>query len=309
MARKVIIKQRAAEWSQGLGLDTAYTSNKDKTDRKPLDPHSTVKGAFNRFTLRRGPDMRWLTGIDPDSGAFRTIEDEKLRKQKISEAEANKKRLERITGKDLSGTSDFWLNFSIKLVHQSGDTVLDLSEPDQEMQYYAGLASGLFAPSEDDLHQDKYRDCRFYVYNGEEVVSRQKQNKLKRREIISILYNYKSNKERLYYIAKVTDIVASRSMDAEDIFNIISDYAETLPSSKLESFKEVITRDPKELQVNVKTKEAIERDVIRYNSSTRSYLFLGKQVGKTVDNCIDFFSRSENEHLFTQLEESLEESL
>lgn len=306
MARKIVIKQRAAFWSSGMGMENAYTTNGDKTNRQALEPHSTVKGAFNKYTVRKGPDGRWLTGIDPEAAAFKRISDEKLKAQKIKEAQSNLDRLQRITGKDLSGLSDSWLNFAIKVVHQSGDTVFDLDFPDQELQFLAGVASHIFAPSEDDLKQEKYKDCRFYVYNGEEVVSKQKQNKLLRREIVSLLHNYKDNKERLYYIAKTCDIVATRTMTNEDIFNILADHAESAPPSLLEGFKDVVTRDPKDLQVNVKVKEAIERDIIRYNGTTKSFLFLGKQVGRTTDGVIQYFSETQNENLFSQVEEAIE---
>lgn len=305
--RKVIIKQREASWSSGMGLNNAYTTKGDKSDRKPLEAHSTIKGAFNRYTLRKGPDNRWLTGIDPEAAEFKRIQDPKLKEKKIKKAEEDLERLERITGFKLDALSDHWLNFSIKLVQQQGDTELNLDDPDHELQYLGGLASRLFAPSEDDLNNEDYNHCRFYVYNGEEVVSRQKSNKLLRREIIFTLFNYKDNKERLYFIAKTADIVANRSMSAEDIFHILSDYADTAPVSVLEQFKDVVKREPKELQITVRVKEAIERDIIRFNSASKTMIFLGKQVGRNADTAIDFFSRKENEHIFAQLEEALEE--
>lgn len=306
MAKRVYIKQRVAAWSNGMGMDRAYTTNQEKTTRNDLEPHSTMKGAFNIYTIRKGPDGRWLTGIDPDAASIRRIGDEKLRKQKAKEAQDNLDRLEKITGKKWNALSDEWLDFKINLVHRQGDTYLDLDQPEQELQYRAGIASLLFAPSEDDLKQEKYRECRFYVYNGDEVVSRQKQNKLLRREITSLLYNYKDNKERLYFIAKTCDIIANRSMEAQDIFHILCDHAETAPPSALESFKDVVVREPRDLQINVKVKEAIERDIIRFNSTTKSFLFLGKQVGRNVDSAIEYFSQTENESMFVQLEEALD---
>ena len=300
MANEVIIKQTEAYWSKWLGLNNSYGEIDDR--RVDFGKTSTVKGAFVKFVPEIAPDGRWATGMDELSVGLNRITDAKLREAEKKKRKEKRERLESILGKDLSGTSSFWETVIFDVVTREGDLILNIDNPQDEIKLSLLLASGKVAPSEDDLHRSEYRDARFYVYDARAEKSKTKTNKLKRKELQSILYNYKSDKDRLYYLCRYFSILVSPDMEADEMFLMLDEHISNYSSANLDIAKAKLTASPAELITNVIVTEAIRKEVFSFHKQHQSFYFQEKPIGTNAEQIIKFFSKSENLDLRNNLE-------
>lgn len=311
MGKQFEIRQAPAEWTAMLGMDRAYSTDADGGNRKDLPVMNTVNGAIHWVSVRKNPDGRWATGLDPKSAIFKyQYSDEKEREEAIEKVAKLKEELEDLTGKNLdsSPTNDLWAFYKIPLVNRSGSVVFKEDVPEDRLMLRVAIASGHIAPSKAHLKEDLYRDCKFYIHNPSEQSSKKSEIARKRAKAISLLTAFEDQKDRLYAIGKVIGAHVSLQMTVEALFDLLLEYVENTPASGMDSLIETLNADPKALVVNVKVKEVMARgDIFGFNKDWNAFTFLGKKIGLDVDQIISYFEDKKNENDFAALESKLEE--
>lgn len=311
MGKQYEIRQAPAEWTSMLGMDKAYSTDIDGADRKDLPVMNTVNGAIHWVSVRKNPDGRWATGLDPKSAIFKyQYTDVSEREEAIAKVAQLKEELEDLTGENLdsSPTNNFWAFYKIPLVNRSGSVIFKEDVPKDRLMLRVAIASGHIAPSKAHLKEELYRDCKFYIHNPSEQASKKSEIARKRAKAISLLTAFDDQKDRLYAIGKVIGAHVSLQMKVESLFDLLLEFIENTPQSQMDSVIETLNADPKSLVVNIKVKEVMERgDIFGFNKDWNSFTFLGKKIGLDVDQIIAYFEDKKHENDFAALEAKLEE--
>ncbi len=290
MATLVEIKQVPDLGAQMLGLD--------KYDK------SKFPGTFEIMQCGRGADGRWVTGLDEFALSIKAIKDPELRKKRQDEVKEIREDLERLTGHDLSGNSDFWLTFYVKIVDKLG---LNLDIPMDRVRYYVLLSNKFSAPELEAKIDPDYINTKFYMHRSESEEGQKAVKSRERDKAISDLFLMYDNEFKLKLIGryilgtKVKDV-----MQKDTVYNLLRDAITTdKEGTVVRKFAEATAKTIEELQYKLIIDEAVQRHVIRIREG---YYQRGNATyGKSMKDVIKFLSSAENANEFSSVKEEVEE--
>lgn len=290
MGTLVEIKQSADLSAQMLGLD--------KYNR------SKFPGTFEVLQPGKTPDGRWVTGMDENAVSIKSISDPVLRAERQEEIRDIREELERLTGLDLSGTSQYWNTYYIKIVDK---LALNFDNPADRVKYYVLLSNHYAAPELEAKADSDYMNTKFYMHRAENEEGTKAVKSRERDKSVAELYAMYDNKPKLILIGKY--LLGSKvkdSMTQDGIYNLLR---ETLTNDKdgsaIRKFNEATSKTIEELQYKLIVDEAIARHVIRIRDG---YYQRGNATyGKTMKDVLKFLSSPENANEFASIKEEVEE--
>lgn len=290
MATLVEIKQSADLGAQMLGLD--------KYDK------SKFPGTFEIMQAGRGADQRWVTGLDENAVSIRSISDPELRQKRKEEVKDLREELERLTGHDLTATSDFWLNFYIKIVDK---LALNFDIPLDRVKYYVLLANNFSAPELEAKGNPDYINAKFYMHRSDNEDNQKAVKSRERDKAVSDLFLLYDNVSKLRLIGRfILGTRVKENMSQDGVYNLLRDaLSNDKEGTIVRKFAEATSKTIEELQYKLIVDEAVQRHVIRIREG---YYQRGNATyGKTMKDVIKFLSSPENANEFLSIKEEVEE--
>lgn len=250
---------------------------------------------------------RWLTGIDEDSPLLLNVRDIETRESIKAERKAERERLELLLGKDLSGTSDYWATFFVRLDSDS-DLVLNKANPIQCISYYVLLENGYIAPSKEAAKDPRYRSAKYYAYfdalANKESASIQKIKDRARAELLKI----SDNKEYMVLIGQALEgPIYSTKQDEDTLYTMLSAFIEN-PKEKAnrDKFLKTIAKPKEELQFRILVDRAFRAKIIKQVNGT--YQRGQVSLGRTPEEVFKKLSTPEYANEFLSIREELQEA-
>jgi hypothetical protein len=290
MSTLIEVKQTPDLSAQMLGLD--------KYNR------SKFPGTFEVLQAGRTSDGRWITGIDEDSVSVKRISDPVLRQERYEEIRAIRQDLERLTGHDLSGLSEFWDTFYINIVDKLG---LNFDSPLDRFKYYMLIANNYAAPELESINNPDFSGTKFYIHRADTEDSNTSIKSRERDKAISELFNMYENKNKLVLIGKyILGAKIKDEMSKDGIYNLLRSSLENDKEGVVvRRFVDATTKTIEELQYKLIIDEAIAKHVIRIREG---YYQRGNATyGKTMKDVVKFLSSPENANEFASIKEEVEE--
>jgi hypothetical protein len=290
MATLVEVKQVSDLSAQSLGLD--------KYNR------SKFPDVFEIMQPGRGQDGRWITGLDEGALAIKQIKDPEVRKARQDEVKERREDLERTTGHDLSGNSDFWLTFYIKIRDK---LPLNMDVPMDNVKYWVLLANRFAAPELEATVDPDYLHSKFYIHRTDSEDGQKSVKSRERDKAISDLYLMYENPHKMKLIGRyIFGTRIKESMGIDSVYNIMREgITNDKEGTIVRKFAEAVVKTIEELQYKLIIDEAIEKHVIRIREG---YYQRGNATyGKTLKEVIKFLSSVENSSEFASVKEEVEE--
>ncbi len=180
---------------------------------------SRLPGTSERLQVAVNTDGRYITGLDEKSFV---IKDEAT-KEKVK---AKREALEATTGKDLSGTSEFWSQF-LMTIPSDEDLVLNTENPMDEVKYRALIANGYVAPDFAALSNPGYKDANYYCHLEAEAVKEDIGNRKTRDKAIGKLGTIAENKNRMVLVGQFLEGAKyDNKLDEDTLYKMLREYIE-----------------------------------------------------------------------------------
>lgn len=270
---KVIIKQIPDDYAIATGL------NKYNRSKMP--------GTSEFLQVAINLDGRYVTGIDEDAYAIKSIKDPVEREEKIKEIKELREYLEQATQQDLSGTSAFWETFGIHISADS-DLTLHRANPRDVIKYHALIANRYAAPDFASTSKPAYLNCKFYCHIEEkvnqEIVSTQKLRDKARSE----LYALSENEDRAVLIGQYLEGDKYKTgMSPSTVYRMLSDFIDnSAEPENLKKFTKANALSTEDLTYKIVIDRAIKRKHIKYKDGyyQRGQVTLGKNPLEVYEN-------------------------
>lgn len=269
----VTIRQIPSEFSEAIGLD--------KYNR------SRLPGTKEDLYAAENSDGRFITGIDEDSFLIKSNEDKlKVKDERL--------KLEGLTGKDLSGKSDFWRTFYVR-IWSDKDLVLDLTIPIQKVAYYLLVSNLYIAPCKDDISLAKYKDANYYAFTQESEIKEVTGNRKTRDKAIAQLIEISDNKDKMVLTGQYLEgIKYDDKLGENALYAMLREYIEQKDLKFAKLFIKALTMTTEEIQRKMLIDKAFKRGLIKpvkVGPKKTSYQFgqvpLGSKVEEVYTNLND----------------------
>lgn len=290
MSTLVEIKQTPDGSARTLGLD--------KYNR------SKFPGTFEVLQPARSADGRWVTGIDEQSVSVRRISDPELRAQRTEEIKALREDLERLTGLDLSGSSEYWNTYYIKIVDK---LALNFDNPHDRVKYHILLANNYSAPELDAINDPSFNNTKFYMHRSENEEGQKAVKSRERDKAVADLYAMHDKLDKLRLIGRyILGTKVKATMSADAVYNLLrQEFTNDKDGAIIRKFAEATSKTIEELQYKLIVDEALSKHVIRLREG---YYQRGNATyGKTMKDVLKFLSSPENANEFESIKEEVEE--
>jgi len=272
IAEKVTIRQIPDEYAESTGLA--------KYNR------SRMPRCFDRLSPSLGQDGRFVTGLDELSMSITRIQDDKEREFKKEEIKHLRESLEKLTGNELGGTSEFWETFYIEL-KADNDLILNRSNPKDVIRYNVLVANNYAAPSKEEAGNPIYKDCKYFVFTAEkenkEKVGVRKLKDKARAELLKM----SDDKDYMLLIGQFLDGKKyHEDLDADSLYSMLSDYIESNKEKAVDKFLKAVKKDKQEIQFKLVVDKAILSRIIKLNDGyyQRGQVTLGRTPAEVYMN-------------------------
>lgn len=271
-----------------------------------LDKHGRSKfpGTFEVLQPGRTPDGRWVTGIDEQAISIKSIADQETREKRIDEIREIREELERLTGHDLKGSSDYWNTYYIKIVEK---LALNFDNPNDRIKYYVLLANNYAAPELEAKVNPDYINTKFYMHRADTEDGQKSVKSRERDKATSDLYGMYDNENRLKLVGRyILGTKVKDSMKKDSVYNLLRDHlSNDKEGDIIRKFNEATGKTIEELQYKLVVDEAIAKHVIRIREG---YYQRGNATyGKTMKDVLKFLSSPENANEYASVKEEVEE--
>jgi hypothetical protein len=227
---------------------------------------TTFPGATAGSTLRKNLNG-WATGLTPEEV------------QSYGE----------LVGEDLSSKSEYWDSYFINLTSPKNEYIkIDTGTPDGYIVYKASLASGIVSPDRDSLNTPKYLKTNFYFFA---VLQEQKNKKLLNKErngLISKLSSHEENEDWLLFVNYCLGLPTSFGMEIDRLYNQLDGRIKQITKeSEIKMVKEIFEKSPLDLQTKFVIEKAVDKKVMKYDSTDNAYTYNNITWGSTKDAVMD----------------------
>lgn len=243
---------------------------------RPLPP----KGR-NQFAIFPGTFKKYGVGLHPVT-AKRVTGIPKDREEELSKA---------LNGLDLSPNSSFWEEFTVVLDNKG--TMLDLTDPIQEIYYYILTTKSDIATS-----TDKVKPHSIFVMYNEEVEA-EKENKKFEYELAAYSYLKDMSEEERANFLKLFDF-KTRNMSPSVIKKTLKQKADDDPKFFVELYED------KNKIIKVLIKDCVQNGVVSLKNG--AYYFGEDMLGADINLAIAKIKNPKNADLRLAIEKRLEES-
>lgn len=240
---------------------------------------SRLPGCRDRFSAALNQDGRYITGIDEDSYLVPVEKRAKIKDMRES--------LEKLTGKDLSGTSKFWETFMVT-IESDRPKIFNSENPIDVIGLTMLIANSNVAPSKDDISNPKYRDAQYYAYTEDGEVKEEVSARKKRDTAIAELIKIQDSKDKLLLYGQYLEGLKYQSVFGEDtLYKMLRAYIEDKEIKNSERFLEAIKKPVDELQTKIIIDRAFkQRLIVKTRVANGKYVhqFGNVTLGGTVED-------------------------
>lgn len=229
---------------------------------------------------------------DPNTGGYAT-----------GLSDADRKRLEKATGFDLSPDFDpekphpFWNSSAGRIKLPWRTNIFDTSKPLDEIKVKVLKASKYVANSMKEYEEGKYPEAIFVIYDEAEEVAIKASKVQKRNKAIKLV-----SKMSLDSKVNIIQILAGKSLrkQSQDFVDVEMDnLIETMPD-KVIKYAEM---DKAEVYLRAAVLEALHRNILTKEGNAVYYM--GDRIADTTDDAVEYFKDPNNQKLKAMILEKL----
>jgi len=252
---------------------------------KRLDPHGTFTRnaypqAFGAGYVKKNSMGQYLHGLNSDEVKSYS---ESLGMNLASNEDGNKNPEAKVS---------YWTTKQIPFYNPNQDYVtLDLDNLEELLTYKAGIASGYYAPSREEIGSGLYLHTNYYVYDTTKETTKKQSLRQKKNKIGEKLAKNEKNDEWLKYVAFALEIPAYNTSTPSyfyDKIDSLKDEATNL--ERLEEILTILNKTPLDLQINYTVKKAKLYKILNWSGVENEYMFNDQKFGATDEDCIKNFS-------------------
>lgn len=264
----------------------------------PTNPQLGLKyvGAKEYIPVQTGPDGKVITGLDENALHIMRIEDTTERKKVQAALKKEREELERLLGRDLDVSSDFWEDFFVTI---EDGLILDPTNPMHRLIEKFLIASKKVAPNEETIELDEdFANCLFYFHRETEEVAKSAKTSKTKDKAISALYTIsENNPDRLRKIySYIFGYDAKNEVSPDSAYVKIKEMLEVTDSKALkDNIKKITTAlelKPEELNTKLILDKAIKKRIVttKGNIYRRGDIILGNNY----DEALEYLMSPEN---------------
>lgn len=248
-----ILKVKEYPRAGNLGLEAVENGQRSK-----------FPGCYDKFQVPFGKDKRRATGIDELSYKINSIsnpEERELEKNRIKELREN---LEKLTGKDLSGTSSYWDDYSVEVI---GGMEWDMSNAKHVIDYNIAITEGTVAPSLKDARDGgpsgKYLKSKYYVSRENEDVSSKVEKKRRYNSAVIKFETLMEDYDRAVLVARYLGLHVTNSTPLNNVYDRIQEFLDRDEDfGSVDKFLSVVDKNIEELTLRMIIDDALKFKVI-----------------------------------------------
>lgn len=279
----------------------------------PENPQLALKyvGAKDYITPGTGPDGKIITGLDENALDIIRMEDAGEKKKLQASIKKEREELERLLGRELDVTSDFWDEFFF--IVEDGVT-LDPTNPMHRVVEKFLIANKKVAPNEEAIEdsEGEYSNCLFFFYREEEEVDKTAKNSLKKDRAVAKLVNANENSpERLVKIySYLFGYDAKNEVSPTQAYVKIKEMLDVTDKNTLtqniEKVLAVLNLKPEELNTKLVLDKAIKKRIVttKGNIYRRGDIILGNDY----DEALDYLMSPENSAELVSLKKEVDKA-
>lgn len=279
----------------------------------PENPQLALKyvGAKDYITPGTGPDGKIITGLDENALDIIRMEDAGEKKKLQAAIKKEREELERLLGRDLDVTSDFWDDFYFIV---EDDVVLDPTNPMHRVVEKFLIANKKVAPNEEAIEdsEGEFANCLFFFYREEEEVDKTAKKSLKKDRAVAKLVNVNENSpERLVKIySYLFGYDAKNEVSPTQAYVKIKEMLEATDKNTLtQNIEKVLTAlelKPEELNTKLVLDKAIKKRIVttKGNIYRRGDIILGNDY----DEALDYLMSPENSAELVSLKKEVDKA-
>lgn len=279
----------------------------------PENPQLALKyvGAKDYITPGTGPDGKIITGLDENALDIIRMEDAGEKKKLQASIKKEREELERLLGRELDVTSDFWDEFFF--IVEDGVT-LDPTNPMHRVVEKFLIANKKVAPNEEAIEdsEGEYSNCLFFFYREEEEVDKTAKNSLKKDRAVAKLVNVNENSpERLVKIySYLFGYDAKNEVSPTQAYVKIKEMLDVTDKNTLtqniEKVLAVMNLKPEELNTKLVLDKAIKKRIVttKGNIYRRGDIILGNDY----DEALDYLMSPENSAELVSLKKEVDKA-
>lgn len=279
----------------------------------PENPQLALKyvGAKDYITPGTGPDGKIITGLDENALDIIRMEDAGEKKKLQASIKKEREELERLLGRELDVTSDFWDEFFF--IVEDGVT-LDPTNPMHRVVEKFLIANKKVAPNEEAIEdsEGEYSNCLFFFYREEEEVDKTAKNSLKKDRAVAKLVNVnENNPERLVKIySYLFGYDAKNEVSPTQAYVKIKEMLDVTDKNTLtqniEKVLAVLNLKPEELNTKLVLDKAIKKRIVttKGNIYRRGDIILGNDY----DEALDYLMSPENSAELVSLKKEVDKA-
>ena len=279
----------------------------------PENPQLALKyvGAKDYITPGTGPDGKIITGLDENALDIIRMEDAGEKKKLQASIKKEREELERLLGRELDVTSDFWDEFFF--IVEDGVT-LDPTNPMHRVVEKFLIANKKVAPNEEAIEdsEGEYSNCLFFFYREEEEVNKTAKNSLKKDRAVAKLVNVNENSpERLVKIySYLFGYDAKNEVSPTQAYVKIKEMLDVTDKNTLtqniEKVLAVLNLKPEELNTKLVLDKAIKKRIVttKGNIYRRGDIILGNDY----DEALDYLMSPENSAELVSLKKEVDKA-
>lgn len=253
----VTIRQIPNEFAENIGLD--------KYNR------SRLPGTKERVQAAQNVDGRFITGIDEESYLVTSREE----KEKVKETRL---RLEKATGKDLSGVSDFWKLFYVTIPSDE-DLVLNFSNAMHEISYNLLISNKYIAPDKEAISNPVYKDANYYAFKQEEEIKEEVSHRKLRDKAIGKLLTIETSKSKMALVGQYLEgMKYSDKLDENTLYSYLRTYIEQKDIKFSKLFLDALDKPVEEIQRKLIVDRAFKARLIKSSKVGKKTLYQFGQV-------------------------------
>lgn len=268
---KTIIRQIPDDYAKVTGLDKYNRSRMPK--------------CFDRLSPAVNVDGRFITGFDEEALSVKLIENLEEKRDTVEKLKDLRLNLEKETGLDLSGTSEYWKTYNVDLSADQ-DTVLNAANAHHVIKYYVLISNGYVAPSKDLSGSPKYINAKYYAFTVEGETKETVSTAKLRDSAIGELYKIADNKDSLIILGQYLEGPKyNQKVDSGTLYTMLRSYIET-SKDNVERFLKAIKKDRGDVEFKIIVDKALRSKVIKYKDKyyQRGQVTLGKNIEELYKN-------------------------
>lgn len=260
----VLIRQIPDDYSDSTGL-SRYN-------------RSRMPGCKDIFQVAVNLDGRYITGIDEDAYGVKAEEREQLKSLRES--------LEKRTGKDLKGMSEFWEEFRIT-IDADKPKIFNTENPLDLISLKALVANKYVAPDKESVSKIEYKEAAYYAYTEESEAAEEITSRKKRDKALSQLLDISDNKEKMVLYGQYLEgLKYNDKLSEPSLYKMLRTYIEDKEIKNANNFLNVLSKPVEEIQQKIIVDKAMKQRIInRVSIGGKKYVYQYGQItlGSTVE--------------------------